>query len=155
MDESIESRFEGNQLVIETGDRKETYDCRFLVAVLLVYVAKADGEINALESDRMLDLLGDQFELRSAESLEVLRRAITEIAENPDLDSLLRDLGGSLSDTDRENIALMMLKVLAADGRANAEEMERMRDAAKLVDIDARTMHDAFDRYSAETRTGL
>ena len=137
---------------IETGLEEESYDSRFLTAVLLVYVAKADGDITADESSRMLELLGDRYHLKSAESLELLHRAMTDIARNPDLDSLLQDLGTRLNDDDREDLALMMVAVLAADGKADAVEMERMREAGSLVGIRARTIHDAFDRYHAETR---
>lgn len=155
MDELMEPRFEGNQLIIETSSETEVYDCQFLVAVLLVYVAKADGDINPSESSRMLELISDHFHLKSAQSLELLRRAMTDIAENPDLDSLLRDLGTMLSDDDREDVALMMMKVLAADGKPDAEELERMHDAADLVGISERNMHDAYDRYFSETQPGL
>ena len=154
MEESIEPRFEGNQLIIETCNEVETYDSQFLVAVLLVYVAKADGEIKQTESNRMLQLISEHFSLRSSESLDLLHRAMTDIASNPDLDSLLSSLAPVLSEQDREDVALMMVKVLAADGKADADEMERMRDAGALVGINARTMHNAYDRYFAETQTG-
>ena len=153
MDELLEPRFEGNQLIIETSNEIETYDSRFLVAALLVYVAKADGEITQVETDRMLQLIGDHFSLRSAESLDLLHRAMTDIASNPDLDSLLRQLGTMLSEQDREDVALLMVKVLAADGKADADEMERMRDTGALVGISARAMHRAYDRYFAEMHT--
>lgn len=155
MDELLEPRFEGNQLIIETSNEIETYDSQFLVAVLLVYVAKADGEITQVETDRMLQLISDHFSLRSAESLDLLHRAMTDIASNPDLDSLLDNLSTVLTEGDREDVALMMVKVLAADGKADADEMERMREAGSIVGISARTMHLAYDRYFAETQTGL
>lgn len=155
MDEPIEPRFEGNQLIIETCNEVETYDSQFLVAVLLVYVAKADGEINQVESNRMLELISEHFSLRSAESLDLLHRAMTDIASNPDLDSLLSQLGTMLSESDREDVALLMVKVLAADGKADADEMERMRDAGSLVGISAAAMHRAYNRYFAETQTGF
>lgn len=155
MKDSIQARFEGNLLVIDTPDGRKTYDGQFLVAALLVQVARSDGEIQAQESNRMLELIGEHFELRSAESLELLQRAMTEIAENEQLDTLLGSLGQTLTESDRDSIALMMVKVLAADGRADAGEMERLRDAAGIVGIDARTIHAAFDRYALESRGDL
>lgn len=154
IDDTIEPRFEGNQLVIETSDEKEVYDSQFLVAALLVYVAKGDGVITAQESERMLQLVSDQFHLRSAESLELLTRAMTSIAENPDLDSLLKQLSPVLTDADKEDVAVMMMKVIAADGRRDADEMEKMRAAGELVGISAKIMHAAYDRYFSETFTG-
>ena len=154
IDEPIDPRFEGNQLIIETSSDTEIYDAQFLVAALLVYVAKGDGTISPEETGRMLQLIGDHFHLRSAQSLEVLHRAMTSIAENPDLDSLLAQLGGMLSPQDKEDVAVMMMKVIAADGRTDADEMEKMRKAGEIVGISARIMHRAYDRYFAETFTG-
>lgn len=154
IEEPIDPRFEGNLLIIETSSETEVYDAQFLVAALLVYVAKGDGVITPQESERMLQLISDQFHLRSAESLELLTRAMASIAENPDLDSLLRQLSTILSDADKEDVAVMMMKVLAADGRTDADEMEKMRAAGEIVGISARIMHSAYDRYFAETSAG-
>lgn len=154
MGNTLEPRFDGNQLIIETTNEFEIYDAQFLVAALLVHVAKSDGAIVPEETARMLELISEHFSLRSAESLELLRRAMTDIAENPDLDGLLGQLGTSLDDADREEIALMMVKVLAADGKATAEDMERMRATGEIVGISSQIMHRAFDRYFSETMPG-
>ena len=154
IDEPIDPRFEGNQLIIETSNETEVYDAQFLVAALLVYVAKGDGAISPQESGRMLELIGEHFHLKSAQSLEVLHRAMTSIAENPDLENLLKQLSTILSEHDKEDVAVMMMKVVAADGRRDADEMEKMRTAGEIVGISARTMHSAYDRYFAETFTG-
>jgi uncharacterized tellurite resistance protein B-like protein len=154
MEDPFEPRFDGNQLIIETSNEVEIYDAQFLVAALLVHVAKSDGAIAPEETDRMIELINEHFSLRSAQSLELLRRAMTDIAENPDLDGLLHQLGLTLSETDREDIALMMVKVLAADGKATADAMERMRATGELVGISGGIMHRAYDRYFAETMPG-
>ena len=155
IDEPIDPRFEGNQLIIETSNETEVYDSQFLVAALLVYVAKGDGTISPQESEQMLTLIGNQFSLRSAESLELLTRAMANMAENPDLDSLLGELGKMLSDDDKEDVAVMMMKVLAADGKTDADEMDKMRKAGEIVGISAAIMHSAYNRYFEETMTGL
>ena len=98
IDEPIDPRFEGNQLIIETSNETEVYDAQFLVAALLVYVAKGDGTISPQESGRMLELIGEHFHLKSAQSLELLHRAMTSIAENPDLENLLNQLSTILSE---------------------------------------------------------
>lgn len=154
MEEEIESHFEGNQLVVESGGDSETYDCQFLVAALLVSIAKADGTISAEETDQMLQLINEHFRLRNAEALELLRRAMTNIAEDPDLDALLKDLGAKLTDTDRSDVALMMVKVVSANGKADADEMARLRRSAGLIGIGPEGLQDAFDRHLSETFTG-
>lgn len=151
IDEPVEPRFEGATLIIETCNETEVYDAQFLVAALLVYVAKSDGAISAMETEKMLQLVGEQFRLQSSESLALLTRAMTGLAENPDLAGLLRQLGTVLTDAQKEDVAIMLMKVLAADGATNADEMETMNAAAEIVAISPETMHRAFDRYFAET----
>lgn len=46
----------------------------------------------------------------------------------------------------------MMLKVVAADGDRDAEEMEKLRRAAELLEISADVVHRAYDRYFEETQ---
>ena len=151
IEESKPPRFEDDEMIIETQNATEVYDAKYLTAVLLVYVAKGDGNISESETKQMLDLLGDYFDLPSASSLELLTRAVADIAENPDLDNLLKDLSVILSLAEKEEIALMMLKVVAADGRKDAEEMDKLSTAAQIIDIPADVMHRAYDRYFEET----
>ncbi len=146
----IEPRFEGAQLIIETSNETEVYDSQFLVAALLVTVAKGDGNISESETDKMLQLVGGHFQLKSSESLELLTRAMTNLAENPDLTSLLKELSAVLTSADKEDVAVMLLKVVAADGRQHAEEMDTLSQAAEIIDISADSMHRAFDRYFDE-----
>jgi len=143
----IEPRFDGTELIIETGNDTEVYDSKFLVAALLISVAKGDGEISAVETEKMLQLVGDHFHLKSSESLELLTRAMTDLAENPDLTSLLKELSPVLTSADKEDVAVMLLKVVAADGRQDAEEMDMLSVAADIIDISPESMHNAFDRY--------
>jgi len=143
----VEPRIDGDQLIIETSSETEVYDSRFLVAALLVWVAKGDGRISESETEKMLQLVGDHFQLRSAESLEVLTQAIAKLAENPDLSSILRGLSSVISSADKEDIVVMMLKVIAADGRRDAEEMDSLSEAADILEVSPESMHRAFDRY--------
>ena len=152
MNEEIkEARFEGDQLIIETQSTTEVYDAKYLVAALLVFVAKGDGVISSEESAKMLSLVGTHFNLPSSQSLELLRMAIRDLAENPDLEGLIRQLSAILSQQEKEDIALMMLKVVAVDGRRDAEEMEHVRIAAEVIGISDDAMHRAYDRYFEET----
>lgn len=151
IEDPINPRFEGTTLVIETNDETQVYDSQFLVAALLVYVAKGDGSISPSETEEMLKEVGRHFRLQSAQSLELLNRAITDLADNPDLEGLLRQLSRILTRDDKRDIALMMLKVAAADGRKDAEEMEKLHIAAEIINIPPDVMHQAFDDYFSET----
>ena len=152
IEELIEPRFEGSNLIIETGNETEVYDSKFLVAALCIFVAKSDGQISEQETQKMLDLVGEHFHLESSESLSLLTRAMADLADNPDLTSLLRQLSTVLTPQEKEDVAVMLLKVVAADGRKEAEEMEALSMAADIVAIPPDVVHNAFDRYFADKR---
>lgn len=152
MKDPVEPRFEGSTLVIETSSGPETYDSQFLVAALLVFVAKGDGEISEKETERMLQLVEEHFHLHSGESLALLTRAMADLADNPDLNSLLRELSHSLTPEEKEDIAVMLLKVVAADGRRDGEEMEMLNIASEVIEISAEARHSAFERFFAEQK---
>jgi uncharacterized tellurite resistance protein B-like protein len=148
------TRLEGNELIVETKDGTEVYDGKFLVAALLIYVAKGSGSIEPEEASRMIDLIEQHFKLEGAESLELLTRAMTELAEKPELVEHLIDLGRTLTDKQKEDIAVMALKVIAADGRRKVEEMEQFNRAVEAVGVSPEIVHRAFDRYFEETMPG-
>ncbi len=152
IEDSIEPRFEGTTLVIETSSGPETYDSQYLVAALLVFVAKGDGNISEKETAKMLQLVEEHFHLHSGESLALLTRAMAGLAENPDLDSLLRELSKLLTPEEKEDIAVMLLKVVAADDQRDVDEMEMLNIAAEVIDISAEARHRAFERYFAEQK---
>lgn len=149
--EILSSRLEGTKLIIETAEGTQTYDSRFSVAALLVFVARGTGSIEPEESAKMIELIEDHFHLQGAESLELITTAMSEMTDKPTLPKLLADLGTTLSDGDKEDIALMALKVVAADGRRQFAEMEQFSTAMEAIGISPEIVHRAFDRYFAET----
>ena len=152
--EILSSRLEGTKLIIETAEGMRTYDSQFLVAALLVFVARGSGKIEPEESAKMIQLIEDHFHLQGAESLELITTAMSELTDKPTLGMLLADLGKTLSDGDKEDIALMGLKVVAADGHRHFAEMEQFNKAMTAADILPEIVHRAFDRYFAETMPG-
>ena len=153
-DTIIQSTLDGNVLIIETSDGPVTYDSKFLVAALLIFVARGSGRIEPEETSKMLELIEEHFKIAGAESLELLTRAMSEMAERPDLGESLAELGRTLSDKEKEDIALMGLKVIAADGRREVAEMEQFNRAVQAVGVSPQIIHRAFDRYFAETMPG-
>ena len=154
MNEILGSRLEGTTLIIDTADGEVRYDSKFLVAALLIYIARGSGRIEPEESARMIDLIENHFSLEGPESLELITYAMEEMAEKPTLGTLLADVGPTLSEGDKEDIALMGLKVVAADGRRQFEEMEQFNRAMEGLGISPDIVHRAFDRYFAETMPG-
>ena len=153
-EEILSSRLEGTKLVIETTAGPRVYDSKFLVAALLVYVARGSGRIEPEESGKMIELIQDHFHLQGAESLELITHAMGELADKPALTTLLADLAPTLTDNDKEDIALMGLKVVAADGRRDVAELEQFSRAMEAIGTAPEIVHRAFDRYFSETMPG-
>ena len=154
-DDVFISRLEGTTLVVETADGVEEYGAEFLVAALLVYIARGSGQIEPEESEKMIELVEKHFQLPSAEALELITRAITELHEKPQLAEGLIELATSFSDSEKEAIAIMSLKVIAADGRREFAEMEQFKRAMDALEVAPEIVHRAFDRFFAETIPGL
>ena len=148
------SRLEGTKLIVETANGVKEYDAKFLVAALLVYIARGSGQIEPEESAQMIELIEGHFRLQSAQSLELITRAMTELTEKPELAEILIELATTLSDSEKEAIALMALKVVAADGHRHFEEMEQFNRAMEALQISPEIVHKAFDQYFAETLPG-
>jgi uncharacterized tellurite resistance protein B-like protein len=153
-DTIIATRLDGTELHVETRDGVEVYDSKFLVAALLIFVAQGSGSIAPEESAKMIELIEEHFKMEGSESLELLTRAISELADKPGLGEHLAELGKSLSDQQKEDIAVMALKVIAADGRREFAEMENFSRAVEAVGVSPEIVHRAFDRYFAETMPG-
>ena len=150
----VSSKLEGTKLIIETSEGTKTYDSKFLVAGLLVFVARGSGQIEPEESAKIIALIQDYYRMQGAESLELITTVMSELADNPSLAEPLIDLGSALSDGDKEDIALMGLKVVAADGQREVSEMEQFNRAMTAIGIPPEIVHRAFDRYFAETMPG-
>lgn len=145
-------RLEGEEIVIETQNALESYDAKYLVSALLVYVAKGNGNISGEEVTEMLTMVGDHFDLQSPQSLELITNVMEDIAENPDIENLLKDLSPLLAAEEIEDVTVMMLKIVAADGRRDVDELETFQTAAQIIGVSAETLHRAYDRYFEETR---
>ncbi len=147
----LKSRLQGDTLVLETSDGTASYDKRFLVAALLLQIARGDGRIEPEEAAQIIDLVEAHFNLGGAESLEIITRAMLELDEKPELLGMLMDLAPTFSDREKEDVALMGLKVVAADGRHEFDEMEMFNDTVNAMGISREIVHKAFDRYFAQT----
>lgn len=145
------SKLRGKKLVVETKDGVRVYDYHFVAAALLIFISRGSGTIEPEESAAMIELIREHFSLEGAESLDLLTRAMTEMAEDPELGAELAKLGQTLAEAEKEDIAVMALKVIAADGKREFEEMEQFNLALEAIGTTPDTIHRAFDRYFAET----
>lgn len=152
--EILGSRIVGSTLIVETSDGEERYDEKFLVAAILIYVARGSGRIEQEESSLIIDLIEEHFNLQGAESLELISRALEETTDKPALADLLVGLAPTLTDAEKEDIAFMGLRVVAADGRRQVSELEQFSNAMGAMGISPDIVHRAFNRYFDQTLPG-
>ncbi|CAA0100882.1 Uncharacterised protein [Halioglobus japonicus] len=145
-----DSRFEGASLVIAAHERSETYDARYLISTLLVYVAKSDGEISEQESNRMIDLLSTQMKIPGPEALERLRGAIMALSDDEHILTRLRDIAQGLSDEQKFEILWMMLDVMAVDNALERSESEAVTFAGQILGLPLDTIHAQLRAISAD-----
>ena len=154
-DDVFISRIEGAKIVVETADGVEEYDAKFLVAALLVFIGRSSGSIDSQESDKMIELIGEHFQIPGAEALEVITQAMHELDDNPQLIEAVLELESTFSGPEKVAMAVMSLKVIAADGRREFAEMEQFKEAMEALQITPDLVTDAFDQYFKETMPEL
>lgn len=141
----------GERLVVATANGPVECEAGFLVAALLIFIARGSGRIEAQEAGTMLVLLQTYCGVSGAEALALLTSAIDKLADEPTLGAGLVEVARSLGDGDKEDLAYMALRVIAADGRREAAEMAQFNVAVESIGIAPQVVHRAFDRFFAET----
>lgn len=136
-----DARFEGSNLIVGAREQSESYDARYLISTLLVYVAKSDGEISEQESNRMIDLLSTQLEMPGPEALQRLRDAIMTLSDDVDIVSRLRGIAQGLSDEQKFEVLWMMVDVMAVDENLEPGEMDAVTFGGQILGLSLDTIH--------------
>jgi uncharacterized tellurite resistance protein B-like protein len=134
-------RFEGGQLIRGAQDNAESYDARFLISTLLVYVAKGDGAISDQESNAMLELLSSKMKIRSAQALEYLSRAIMALSNDVDIVRTLRRISEGLSAAERDEVFTMLLDVMTVDHDRDPGEVNAITMAGEILGFSQDAIH--------------
>jgi uncharacterized tellurite resistance protein B-like protein len=134
-------RFDGANLVMGKQGETQSYDARFLISTLLIYVAKGDGGISELESGRMVELLSSKMHIRGGEALEHLSTAIMALSNDKDIVKRLQDVGRGLSSTEKDEVFTMMLDVTMVDGIQDAGEIEAIKLAGQILGLSQDAIH--------------
>ena len=150
MDSSADqSRFEGTKLICGKGDEAEVYDARFLISTLLIFVAKGDGNISNLESDKMIGLLSSKFDTRSSEALERLSTAIMVLVNDTDVVQKMQKISQGLSADEKSEVFAMLLELALADEELNSGEVKAIQQAGQILGISQDAVHSALRSSSS------
>ncbi|MET0281197.1 MAG: TerB family tellurite resistance protein [Steroidobacteraceae bacterium] len=104
-------------------------------AVLLIEVVRADGKIDAVERQAVLDALRTRFALSEAELTELFALAQQRSEDSHDLYSFTARLNQTLDEPQRVRVFEMLWSVAYADGQADAHETHLLRRVADLLHL--------------------
>ncbi|MEH6582880.1 MAG: TerB family tellurite resistance protein [Halioglobus sp.] len=144
------TNYEDGHWLVGSGACIRSSDALTLVSSLLVFVAKGDGTISSMETQRMIDLLSSRLRISSAEALESLSAAVMSMADDEDFLQTLRTISEELSTEDKRRVFTMMLEVAAADGKQDPREIEAVNAASRILGMRKEEVHRAFKTYFAD-----
>lgn len=143
---------EGERLVVKIAPKTTFFDPRFLIAALLEHVARGDGVVCDSEAQAMIDLVARHFELDNSRAEQKFAHALALYSNNLDLVTVGGLLQQIVSSSEREQIVVMLLEVIAADGRQGSDELAAFDEVADALAINPEERHAGFARYFDQQR---
>jgi uncharacterized tellurite resistance protein B-like protein len=132
---------DGTPLSAGTSASAAGYNTKFLVSTLLVYVAKGDGHIDSVETDRMIGIISTRFNTSGAETMGLLSDAVRAITDGGDLVGKLREISEGLAAAECRAIFDMLLDVTLADGDLADGEARTVEVAGKILGLSEDAIH--------------
>ncbi len=122
------------------------------VASVLALAAMSDGIVSTEEIERLVSILRRGFALDGGTALSLITSAIHDLPAQASMGELLGKLNDVLGTRDKEDLIVMLLEVIAADGQKEAEEMEVLAHTVYGLRISQKSMQRAYERYFASRR---
>ena len=94
-----------------------------------------------------------RFSLTSTVALDLITRAIDDQLVGNDSSKLFEELNERLSTKQKEELILMLLEVIAADGEKESAEMTLLNQTVAALDISDSRLSKIYDRYFENRRT--
>ena len=129
---------------LEDGD-----DEHLAATALLVHVARADGVLDAAESERLVRLVRTRYAATDAEARDLIARASAFDAETRDLSDLVELIGREGGEDERGRILAMAWSVAGADGQLHEFEEALVWRLGKLLGLDEAGIAQARDAARA------
>jgi uncharacterized tellurite resistance protein B-like protein len=142
--------YEKTGIRINIDDADADQDSQLLITALLVLVARSDGGVSPDESLRMVELLRSRFAIKPGEALNLINRASDELVHHTELDLILKAATERLSLAQKEDLMLMVLKVISADNRKDAAEMKLLVALLEGLGVSEKIMSKVYERYFAD-----
>ena len=132
------------------SDVDDAYDARFFLSALLIYVARGDGNISGMESNKMIELLTSHLDIRSAEAMESLSGAVNKLSDEKDIAQTLRRTAERMTADQKHGALRMMFEVAGVDDVQDVGEVEAINLAARIMGLPQGAVNEAWRVYSGE-----
>ena len=134
---------------IELGGDNAPVDINAQIAVasLLVVAANSDGSIDSKETIRMVEALCSRYSTPPVVALDLVSRAIEAQSTTADSPALFAELNDLLTTKQKEELVLMLLEAIAADGEKAASEMAVLDRAVSALGISSDRLGKIYQRY--------
>jgi uncharacterized tellurite resistance protein B-like protein len=132
--------------------RFEDGDYRLAAAALLIHAAAIDGDISAVERDKLHAVIKGRFELDEETTNELVAEATAAEQQAVDLYHFTSLINRSLDEAGRRRVVEMMWEIVYADGRVTEFEDNLLWRAADLLGVSARERIELRQQVAA-TRT--
>jgi uncharacterized tellurite resistance protein B-like protein len=141
---------------VSEGDKHPAHfghdDYRLAAAALLVHAAAIDGDISALERDKLHAVIKRQFGLDEATTDELVAEATAAEQEAIDLYHFTSLINRSLDEDGRRRMVEMMWEIVYADGHISDFESNLIWRAADLLGISSRDRIELGQRVANRRR---
>ena len=150
MQESQSSpRFEGAELIVKSGSEQRSIDARSLISTLLVYVAKSDGHLSSMETDRMIAMLSAKYGDHGAGIMEQLSASIMALADDREIARTLHDVAKGLNEDEKREIFSLVLDLAMVDEELDSGEANAIKFAGQILGLSQNEIHDGLRSVAA------
>ncbi|MGA3302552.1 MAG: TerB family tellurite resistance protein [Methylovirgula sp.] len=141
------------------GERDfQSDDYRLAAASLLVHLVHADGVVDPAESQRLREIIANNFQLDSVATTRLIRSAEESDKEAVDFYHFTNTLKHALDDEGRQRIVEMMWEIAFADGKVHELEENIVARLSELLGVSphdrVRLRHHVAEKRSRESVSG-
>ena len=122
------------------------------IVSILTSVAHSDGSMDSEEQVRIVEIVRGHMGITAVTALDLVARAS---ADHPDLGVSMdscRELRGRLNSDQKDEVILMILEVISADGEKDAREMEALHNVVAALGVSDKRMSRLYDTYFSRRR---
>jgi uncharacterized tellurite resistance protein B-like protein len=127
---------------------------QLMTAALLAEAGHSDGGISPDETTRIVELICGRFGVHENEAISLLVNGLEKLAEEGHYETLLSTLNDRFTLEQKEDLLVMALEVVAADGRKEASELQFISVLIDDLSIPEAVVKKAYNRYFQNSDDG-